>query len=203
MEGQLKKRPFWARRQYLINEHFQLHFIAFAGVLGLMACVVFYIAVEYFFVKYHGFAIEVGLRPADPFFRVLTNMEMMLTYIFAFVSICVVVISVIGGVIFSHRVAGPMHRLRKHLESVSRGETWSDVSFRNKDYFIDVADAYNSQMHYVRQRLGIDPVSVDTGSAAPDLTSVVTTTNGTVTPETPVDVNTPSSDLAEERKKAS
>ncbi|MBI3544377.1 MAG: hypothetical protein HY075_13985, partial [Deltaproteobacteria bacterium] len=141
MEERKNKRPSWMRRKFLINEHFQLHFIAFTAIISLSACVFFYVASSWFFMRYHEFAVEVGLRPSDPFFRVLYNMEMMLTQLFVGTSIAVVFVTLVGGLIFSHRVAGPMYRLRKHLEAVARGETWADVTFRKNDYFVDVADA--------------------------------------------------------------
>lgn len=153
---QHNQRPISKRRKFLINEHFQLHFIGFATVLSLCACVLFYVAGEYFFDKYYGFAIDAGMRPADPFFKVLANMRMLLTYIFAFTSLLVVLVSVIGGLLFSNRVAGPMYRLRKHFEAVARGETWTDVAFRKGDYFEDLATAYNIQMHYIREKFGIE-----------------------------------------------
>lgn len=153
MEDSKPKRPFWTRRKFLINEHFQLHFIGFVGIVSLAACVLFYVASSYFFMTYHGYAVEVGLRPSDPFFRVLYNMEMMLTNIFVGTSVAVVLVSIVGGIIFSHRVAGPMYRLRRHCEAVSRGETVESVVFRKKDYFSDVADAYNAQMQYLRGHL--------------------------------------------------
>lgn len=146
-------KPFWKRRKFLINEHLQVHFIGFSTVLSLCASVTFYLASEYFFVRYYGFAIDVGMRPSDPFFRVLSNMEMLLTYIFAVTSVIVVLVGVAGGLLFSHRVAGPMYRLKKHCEAVARGESLGDVTFRKGDYFMEVAEAYNAQMAVLRERL--------------------------------------------------
>ncbi|MBI3557504.1 MAG: hypothetical protein HY074_14665 [Deltaproteobacteria bacterium] len=188
--GTNTKRPSWARRKLLINEHFQLHFIGFTAVISLAACVFFYVASSYFFMTYHEYAVEVGLRPSDPFFRVLYNMEMLLTHIFIGTSVGVLLVSIVGGLIFSHRVAGPMYRMRRHLEAVARGETWANVGFRKKDYFEDVAVAYNDQMHYVRQKLGIDVATGDTGPIATRRLDASAPTPGPVELATPVSVNT-------------
>ncbi len=142
--------------------------------------------------KYHGFAVEVGLRPSDPFFRVLYNMEIMLTNIFVVTSVTVVIASVVGGLIFSHRVAGPMYRLRKHCEAVGRGETLGNVNFRKGDYFSDVADAYNLQIHHLRQRLGVDPL-VNAPQAE------VQSVDGIVTEADPVNVEASGEKVAETR----
>lgn len=157
MQEQASKKPFWARRKFLINERFQLHFVGFSGVLALAACLAFYMAIEYFFMKYHGFAIDVGMRPSDPFFRVLGNMETMMTTIFAIISVCVILVSIIGGILFSHRIAGPMYRMREHFKLIASNQTLEDVQFRKGDYFSDVAEAYNSQLSFLRRKLGVEP----------------------------------------------
>jgi hypothetical protein len=154
MSEPVKGKPKWLRRKLLINEHFQYRFILFAGGVALLACFLFYATASYFFAKYTSFAIEVGLRPSDPFFKVLFNMENLLTYMFAFTSAVTIVVSIVGGLMFSNRVAGPMYRLRMHCDKVARGETLEGVSFRDKDYFHEVAVAYNEQMSTIRERLG-------------------------------------------------
>lgn len=195
-------RPSWFKRKLLINVHFQRQFIGFALALSLGACIVFYLASTWFFGKYHSLAIEVGLRPGDPFFRVLSNMEMMLTNVFIVTSIAVVLISILGGIVFSHRVAGPLYRLRKHFEAVARGETWSNVAFREKDYFDDLPKAYNEQMRYVRERLGIAEASADTDASDSSMSdsgddASTTTMNCEAPPATDA------TDVTGEQKKAS
>jgi hypothetical protein len=156
-ETGVRKKLRWWRRQWLVEEHFQLHFIAFTTATAIAACLVFYGAASYFFSKYTSFAIEVGLRPSDPFFTVLRNMETMLTYMFAVTAFAVIVFTCVAGLVFSNRVAGPMYRLRMHMEKVARGETLDAVSFREKDYFHDIAATYNYQLEYLRGKIEAQP----------------------------------------------
>lgn len=153
--GGAGEKPSWMRRKLLVDEHFQLRFLLFCGGVALAACAAFYGASSYFFSRYTTFAIEAGLRPSDPFFRVLYNMENMLTYIFAYTSGGVIVVTAIGGLIFSNRVAGPLYRFRSHCEGSTKNTTADDVSFRKDDYFHEVATAYNFQMKMLRENYGV------------------------------------------------
>lgn len=56
------------------------------------------------------------------------------------------VISFILGIIISHRVAGPMVKLKKHFENVAQDiENETSVHFRDGDFFREVASAYNKR----------------------------------------------------------
>jgi methyl-accepting chemotaxis protein len=141
------------RRRFLINRGFQLRFIAFAVVTAVVACTSFYAANCYFFYKYQGFAIESGFPASHPFFKMLANMEDAMTLIFAITSLSIIGIATLTGLVFSHRVAGPLFRLKNHFDRVARGETMSNINFRQGDYFDDVATAYNRQMEHLRGKL--------------------------------------------------
>ena len=49
------------------------------------------------------------------------------------------------GVILSHRIAGPLYRLNRHMLRVAKGDEMGEVSFRKGDFFIELSDSYNAQ----------------------------------------------------------
>jgi len=149
----VNKRPNWLKRKLLISPHFQLRFIAFAAVTAIVACASFYFASSYLFGTIIEQSVALGIRPSNPVYLLLYRLDSTLATIFGFVSAGVVVVTGIGGLLFSHRVAGPMYRMRTHFEQVAKGETYEGLRFRTGDYFSDVADAYNSQMEHVRAKL--------------------------------------------------
>ena len=63
-------------------------------------------------------------------------------YLFMGTSLVVTLILVIGGLILSNRVAGPIHRLNTHMNRVSQKETEQPVKFRKGDFFPELADAF-------------------------------------------------------------
>ena len=60
-------------------------------------------------------------------------------------------LTLISGWWVSHRVAGPIVRLRGHIDRVAQGLTVGDVQFREDDYFQDLARSYNQQMFKMRE----------------------------------------------------
>lgn len=54
------------------------------------------------------------------------------------------VISFVLGILISHRVAGPLVKLKKHFENVANDvQNETSVHFRDGDFFNEVAHAYN------------------------------------------------------------
>ena len=56
------------------------------------------------------------------------------------------------GLKISHRVAGPLYRLRSEMLRTARGGELTRLKFRDGDYFEELADAYNEQMAEIRKR---------------------------------------------------
>ncbi len=48
--------------------------------------------------------------------------------------------------IFSHRSAGPMYRLKNYLTEITKGALPRPIQFRRGDHFRDVQDAYNEMV---------------------------------------------------------
>lgn len=47
-------------------------------------------------------------------------------------------------IFFSHKIAGPLYKLQKHLKLVRDGENPGDLSFRKGDYFQEIATDINA-----------------------------------------------------------
>lgn len=66
------------------------------------------------------------------------------------VLILTLVIIGIYGVVFLHRVAGPVHRFRQTLLKVNRGEMPQDIKLREGDFFHDMAHDINVILRRLR-----------------------------------------------------
>ncbi len=54
------------------------------------------------------------------------------------------IVAFVLGILISHRVAGPLVKLRKHFENTAQDQLHdTSVQFRENDFFRDVAAAYN------------------------------------------------------------
>lgn len=63
--------------------------------------------------------------------------------VFAAAGVISLLILTLGGIYISHKVAGPLYRLKKNLEQSSM-KNLKSVGFRKGDYFTDIKDAFNA-----------------------------------------------------------
>lgn len=139
------------RRVFLINPPFQLAFMAWMVGISFAVIGVFYGANWYFFEKFWDQGVALGLPTDHVFFEFLRDQRREMFWIFLATSSVVFAAVCSIGLILSHRVAGPLYRLRKHVMDVADGNTVDDVKFRTGDHFQEVAAAYNLQMERHRK----------------------------------------------------
>lgn len=154
------------RRNLLINPKFQLSFLAYTLGVSVVTIGFFYLADAYFFWKFSQLGQGLGLPPNHVFFQFLDEQKSSKNFYYGVTAGVSVAVLGVWGLLLSHRVAGPLYRLKKHLKSVSDGSTSSDVRFREGDFFQEVADAYNEQMVKYRAAVGVTESS-DEGSLKP------------------------------------
>lgn len=133
------------RRKLLINKKFQLSFLTYLVVSALSVVVIFYAANWAFFYKFETLGRTAGLPPDHVFFLFLRDQARTMNVIFAVTSVVTVLFHVSVGLVLSHRVAGPLLRLRNHLTKIAEGAPDSPVNFRKKDYFQELPEAYNKR----------------------------------------------------------
>lgn len=134
------------RKIFLINPRFQLSVLGFMVGMSALAIVIFYGANAYFFYKFAQTGRALGLPPEHVFFQFLREQNRDMNWIFGITSVMVLATLSLGGLILSHRVAGPLYRLRRHMQDVAEGRTTADVRFRRKDFFPEIAEWYNRQL---------------------------------------------------------
>ncbi len=66
---------------------------------------------------------------------------------FTFICMC------LHGLIFTHRLAGPIYRFKKILRRVREGDLAQEVSIRENDYFHDLCDEMNAVIGGLREEM--------------------------------------------------
>jgi hypothetical protein len=142
----MKKIPK-KRQQFLINSAFQLSVIRQMLVLTGLVIGIFYAANFYHFWSLKAQGLALGLPPTHVFFRFLQEQQRTMDLIFI-VTALLTLLTIVGfGLFLSHRVAGPLYRLKQYLaETPVDGKVQELLKFRDGDYFPDVADAINSRL---------------------------------------------------------
>jgi sensor histidine kinase YesM len=141
------------RKVVFINPRFQGFFLGF--MLGMNAIVlgIVYLSQVYFFSEFERMGVTLGLPPDHALFRFMAEQRFTLNQIFAVVAGVSFVFSTFFALVVSHRIAGPLYRLKGHMIRVALGATRSEVHFRDGDFFPEIARAYNLQLRRLRRDL--------------------------------------------------
>lgn len=143
----VRARPGVLRRRYLINRPFQFAFIARMVGIAVGIIAVFYGANAFFFWNLRKEAAAQNVPLDHIFFRYLDYHEQRLTALMAVLAVVVVLGLTLFGLLYSHRIAGPLYRLTMHLTGIAEGRRGpTPVRFRQGDYFQEIATAYNKHL---------------------------------------------------------
>ena len=136
--------PINKRKRFLIYPRFQLVMIGWFFGLTLGVLFVFYFSNHLFINGFATQGIALGLPKDHIYFQFLDAQQRRLQLIFLLAGATVLVLTVIVGLVLSHRVAGPIVRMIRHLERGSQNPgPASELNFRKKDYFKELATAFN------------------------------------------------------------
>lgn len=128
------------RRIILIDKKFQYRF-AFYIVSWLFALSLIYPALISslfdFFLKY------AAMDPNGPTMSALTRTRSELLTIVILLQLVFLLVTVLISLFLSHRIAGPIYKLKMFLTKAKEGDLRSRLQFRKADHFMEVAGLYN------------------------------------------------------------
>jgi hypothetical protein len=115
-----------------------------AILVVLLAIAGFYATNAYLFWKMGQIGKSIGLHEGHVYYSMLSEQRFVADMLFALFAVLSVVAVIIFGIRVSHRIAGPIHRLKTELFQASQGKPFNELKFREKDCFPELADAYNT-----------------------------------------------------------
>ena len=135
----MKSRPVIFRRQYLIKKGLQFRYIGIVFSLALLASVV---------TGYTVFATGwtllgeklANVYPQGRLIYVIRTTNLALIRNLLFVSPFIFFL----GLLFSHKIAGPVYRIEKSVEEIAKGNLALKIKLRKGDEFWDLADIINT-----------------------------------------------------------
>jgi methyl-accepting chemotaxis protein len=140
------------RRTYLINPRFQWRFIGFMAVVSLLAILLLFLSNILFFQDMAREARSVGLTPDNPYFDFLQEQKSSLSRLYFGVSAVVFVLMMTLGILYSHRIVGPLHNLNNKMKRIADGEDLSPLKFRRRDQFQELAESFNAMVAKLKDR---------------------------------------------------
>jgi len=138
------------RKTYFVNPRLQLQLVLGANVLALISATL--IGVLMFQMQSHleNCATLASFSAAQPTVAEIARNEAAITRICLIVGVIQFVLFNATAVLLSHRIAGPLYRLERHLRQVGGGAVPADVKFRDGDLFQSLAEASNVVMARMR-----------------------------------------------------
>lgn len=130
--NRIKALAFYKRSIFLINPTFQLSF-------SLIVCSIIFISSLVYPIILMDFFTSIGVR----FPELAANMKLaqndllifLATIQFIFISMVFIMF-----IFMTHKIAGPMHKLKNHLANIRQGQPITPLTFRDGDHFHDVAE---------------------------------------------------------------
>ncbi len=127
-----KALAFYKRSTFLINPSFQLKF-------SLIVCsIIFLSTLVYPVIIFDFFNVFIAQNPSAVQ-NVVDTQRNLIFFLFV-VQVIITTLVFIVFIFLTHKIAGPMFKLKNHLASIREGNPITPLTFRNGDYFADVAE---------------------------------------------------------------
>ncbi len=131
------------RRKFLINPEFQLRFLGYVLGIAVITILVFFVAKLVFFQQVQQYLLSIGMPPEHMVFRFISKQSVRMNWIFAAAALIESTLLTVWGLMISNRIAGPLYRLHREMISIADGSKNRIVSVREKDFFQEMAQAFN------------------------------------------------------------
>jgi len=130
--NRIKALAFYKRSIFLVNPSFQLSF-------SLIVCSIIFVSSLVYPIILMDFLTEIMNR----FPEIEANMKLAQTDLLLFLAVIQFIFITMVFIMFiflTHKIAGPMQKLKNHLEQIRQGGAITPLSFRDGDHFHDVAE---------------------------------------------------------------
>ncbi|RLD16475.1 MAG: hypothetical protein DRI36_05630 [Caldiserica bacterium] len=146
------------RKRYVVDKDFQIKMVK-RVILLVMGGIILSGILSYSIAIYREKKSEVQLYGTTDKYgddvRIVKRQEIVKPIILKAIVISGIASIIIVGIFmifYSHRIAGPVYRLRKSLEKVAEGDYSVRITFRKKDEFKELAEAFNKMVDSLEKR---------------------------------------------------
>ena len=140
----------YKRANFLINKKFQLKFAFYVCswifALSMVYPIIIYNVFEYFLQLMQQSGDTAHLSLTTEKIKAVENQVLMLLGV---LQLLFLGITFMLSIFLSHRIAGPLHKLRRSMEEVSRGNLDLRITFRKNDHFTELQDTFNDMIQHL------------------------------------------------------
>ncbi len=138
-------------RNFLINPGYQLRLILWLTLVSVLLLAmnawIFYRS----FNENYAILLELAPMAGDTKNQLAAEMTMILFKLGTVSFLFLLVVSLLG-IVFSHRVAGPLYKFKKVFREIQAGDPELRIHLRRDDEFRDVAEAFNEMMDSIAKK---------------------------------------------------
>lgn len=140
----------YKRARFLINKRFQLKFAFFVCswifALSMIYPIIIYNIFEYF--------VKLAASPTTITLTLdrVKSVENQVLFLLGVLQLLFLAITFMLTIFLSHRIAGPLFKLRQSMEEVSRGNFDQRIAFRKTDHFVEMQDTFNDMIQHLSVR---------------------------------------------------
>jgi hypothetical protein len=142
-QGPTGVRSVRRRAQFWIDPDTQWRVIRSFLVLNAVIVTFFYGVDRFFFFRMHALGQSLGLAAEHPYFLFLQEQQDLKFYAFLGAAALISFGLMVFALFFSHRIAGPIFKLRRTLQGLGLGEAFHPISFRKGDFFESLDQDFN------------------------------------------------------------
>lgn len=152
LEGKMKQKMAYKRRNYFINKEFQGRYIFNYFVLAILGSFLF-VGVFSFFssntlsIVYENYHLQLGVTPEILLKKILSTQWLII--------LMGGLVVVIATLILTHRIAGPFYRFEKSLDEMIDGNISNKIVLRKKDEGKPLAQKINAFNYILSDKLVI------------------------------------------------
>lgn len=153
----MSKNRAYKRKIYLINRDFQVKFLLYSIGLSLITITIFYFMIHSFFEDTMLIGIQSGFPKDHIYFQFIENNKADMNLYFLFASIAVFAFILLSGILYSHKIAGPIYRTSAYLRTLAIDKLKLPLNFRKNDFFHELSESYNKRLGLLRDLATNDP----------------------------------------------
>lgn len=140
------------RKKILVSPRFQIGFILYSMLSSLFIGLAFGAAFWVHFSKLENLGRSLGFDTGNLFFQYLDTQWAALAKLMVLVTCVCLLISTLLGLLISHRVVGPLRRLKDHIEKDSINGKVTPLQFRKYDFFSELSIEYQGLAKKIEEK---------------------------------------------------
>lgn len=120
--------------------------IGYAAFIAVLILISIYGLFSFGFREFSQIGAQAGLPPDHVYFQFIQMQETTFNRVILTIALVVALLLLFGGLYLSHRIAGPVHRMKKELQKMASENpvTLNPIHFRKNDFFPELAETFNA-----------------------------------------------------------